>query len=251
MKTSRRQFSRAACLTCIRLALTTFISIITPPISSSTWSIIILVQKRARLTLANMATAALRILRESLNFSCHLRFIPLSQVSHQSPSSIPELCLFIRNICTVACQGQWPKSLSAQAPCVLTGWGSIMWTFSYMTVLYFASENSLMTLMAPNKLSTYLFFTFNKCIFVCYIVCFQTICKDGGIRAVDHWSGDQMEDYEHTNLTQIPSLDLQDFLPSIKMQWPRNGCLFFIDVFSIHTSWWISPRMKVIVKRIL
>lgn len=179
MKTSRRQFSRAACLTCIRLALTTFISIITPPISSSTWSIIILVQKRARLTLANMATAALRILRESLNFSCHLRFIPLSQVSHQSPSSIPELCLFIRNICTVACQGQWPKSLSAQAPCVLTGWGSIMWTFSYMTVLYFASENSLMNLMAPAQIIYLSCSTFNRCIFFAILFVFRQFARMG------------------------------------------------------------------------
>ena len=89
---------------------------------------------------------------------------------------------------------------------------------------------------SPHKLSIYLFYS--------YIVCFQTICKHGGIR----WSGDQMEDYEHTNLNPIPSFDLQDFLPSIKMQWPRNRCMFFIGVFSIHTSWMISLKMKVIVK---
>ena len=239
MKTSRRQFSKAACLTCIRLALTTFISIITLTILSSTWSIIIHVQKRARLTLANMATAALRILRESLNFSCHLRSISLSQVSHQSPSSIPELCLFIRNICQAACQGQCHKSFPPQAPCVLTVWGSIMWPFSYMIVLYFASENSLMNLMAPAQI-IYLSFLFLYCLFSDNL---QARGNQGS------WSGDQMEDYEHTKPNPNPLLWFARLSSFIKMQWSRNKCMFFIGVFTTHTPGKISLKMKVVIKK--
>ena len=64
--------------------------------------------------------------------------------------------------------------------------------------------------------TNYLFILFNlqPMYFFCYIVCFQTISKHGGIRSVD-----QVIRWKITNtlnLTQIPSFDLQDFLPSSK-----------------------------------
>ena len=65
----------------------------------------------------------------------------------------------------------------------------------------------------PHKLSIYLVQPSTD-VFFCYIVCFQTICKHGGIRSVD-----QVIRWKITNtlnLTQIPSFDLQDFLPSSK-----------------------------------
>ena len=62
------------------------------------------------------------------------------------------------------------------------------------------------------------------------------------------WSGDQMEDYEHTKPYPNPLLWFARLSSFIKMQWSRNRCMF-IGVFTTHTPGKISLKMKVVIKK--